>query len=468
MGRSRRDLAKGECVKFSSSKNYKIATIGRYYLALNQRQWVIVSGFPATLNGRRKLTAGFRFNRERSLFEAKDDATYMDTNYQLIYTNISQHGMSGGPVLDAKGQLVGINAGTEAEGFIGYSVGVPNSNLFGLIAKKGIALEELNLVNNAPEKLSPAQEITLKKHPAFILEKPDNNADASAWFNYGNELWRLERFEEAIVALKKSIELGSGRSDGYLALGLVYASQNKHQLAVEQFDKVIKISPLNIQALREKSDSLSALEKYSEALEAIDLAIDVEENDFNLYLRLANILYFLGRLDEAIEAYTNSIQINPNFSAIYIDRGIVYYNQNEFDLALADWTHAIAINPNYAKAYYNRANLYKNQNKFDLALDDYTRAIAINPNYAKAYGNRGILYKDQNKFDLALDDYTRAIAINPNLATAYNNRANLYKDQNKFDLALDDYTRAIDINPNDAEVYYNCGILYYNQNKFFL
>ena len=462
-------------IKFNSPKTYQLATIGRYDIPFEKKQWVFLSGFPGFLNGTRKLTSGFRFNRDDGLNKIIDNyiLDLSSAGYELIYTNLTEAGMSGGPLLDAAGQVIGINAGVEGEYFtekdviqIGYAFGVPASNFLGLSTNKGIPSKILTISTTAPKELTQAEVVTLETHPSFATDKPPSNATAIDWLTYGNQLWRLQQFDEAILAIQQAIKLKPKLYQAYYALGLVYSSDGKHQLAVEEYDRVINLKPNYYQAWRDRSLALFDLEKYQEALTAIEKAISFLEDNFHLHYRRANVLFSLGRLEEAKQAYTKSIEINPNFVPAYYNSANLYYHQNQWELALANFHKAIEINPHVAEAYNNRGAVYKNQNKWELAISDFTQAIQINPNYADAYNNRGTVYDSQKKWQLALADFNKAIQINPNLALAYNNRGVTYERQKKWQLALADYNKAIQINPSNALAYYNRGGLYDLQGKW--
>ncbi len=462
-------------IKFNSPKTYQVATIGRYDLPIGKKQWVFVSGFPGSLNGTRKLASGFRFNRDIGLAITTDNFTldFNTTGYELIYTNLTQPGMSGGPVLDANGRVIGINAGVEGEYLtsedviqIGLAFGVPTSNFLGLSTKKGIPSKILTVTNTAPKQLTEAEIVTLKNHPSFAVEKPPSNAKASDWLTYGNQLWRLQKFDEAIIALQKAIELDSDLYQTYHTLGLVYLHDGKDRQALEQFEKVIKLRPNYYQAWRSKSDALLQLEKYQEALAAIDKAISFSDDDSILYFKKSIVLYYLGRLPESIQALTKAIEINPNFAYAYSIRATRYYEQKRWDLAISDFNKAIKINPDVIFPYTLRGLLYAIQNQWNLAFANLNKALEIDPNYADGYAIRGFFYGNQKKWNLAIADLNKAIEIDPNNTMAYNNRGTIYLEQEKWDLAIADFNKAIEINPNYAAAHYNIGNVYFYQNQW--
>jgi serine protease Do len=92
-------------VKFTSDKNYKTAKISTS--KTQEGQDVFVSGWPA--NGAVGTAAGGELIRQ---FTAGNISGFLPkplNGYSMIYTNITRAGMSGCPVLDTGGRLVGIH-----------------------------------------------------------------------------------------------------------------------------------------------------------------------------------------------------------------------------------------------------------------------------------------------------------------------------------------------------------------------
>lgn len=107
-----RDLA---IVQFTSDRTYQVAAIGNSD-ALSVGEPVYASGYP---NWRFLNSTTLEDTRDWGLkaFELTEGYVGMlpskplQQGYQLGYTNQIEQGMSGGPVLDRYGQLVGINGG---------------------------------------------------------------------------------------------------------------------------------------------------------------------------------------------------------------------------------------------------------------------------------------------------------------------------------------------------------------------
>jgi serine protease Do len=92
-------------VKFTSEKNYPIAKIGT--AKNNEGQDVFVSGWPS--NGAVGNAAGGELVRQFTSGSVSGFLPKSLNGYSMIYTNVTRAGMSGCPVLDTAGRVVGIH-----------------------------------------------------------------------------------------------------------------------------------------------------------------------------------------------------------------------------------------------------------------------------------------------------------------------------------------------------------------------
>ncbi len=92
-------------VKFTSDKNYQVAKMGT--AKTNEGQDVYVSGWPS--NGAIGAAAGGELIRQFTSGSISGFLPKPLNGYSMIYTNVTRSGMSGCPVLDTAGRLVGIH-----------------------------------------------------------------------------------------------------------------------------------------------------------------------------------------------------------------------------------------------------------------------------------------------------------------------------------------------------------------------
>jgi tetratricopeptide (TPR) repeat protein/S1-C subfamily serine protease len=459
-------------LQFSSQENYQLATLSNFQDS-GTDHWIFFSGFPAQAEGQRKLTLGRRWRRESGNFLRKDGYSLSD-GYELVYTNLSLRGMSGGPILDLKGRVVGLGGRQEGEVYtsevdrnLGYALGVPISNCLGLLKKAQIKLESLRLEVSASPKITELEEIEMRQHSSFTIEMPTVDSDENDWLNYGNQLWRVGRYEEAVNALNKAIALKPDFYQAYYALGLALQDWGKYQEAVVAFGKVTKLSPDYYEAWRGQSNALFYLRKYSEALIAIDKAIKYNSEsasngiskDYILYVLKANILNELKLYSDEEATLTEAIKIKPNYEA-YNNRGNLYRELRRYQQADEDLNKAQALNPSSASIYNNRGIVYEKLGKYKQAEMNFNQAISLGPSLIQPYQNRGNFYLIRKKYQQAEADFTQAISIDPDFFEAYSSRGNVRINLKKFKEAESDLNRAIDLDSKNSLAYIRRGTLH--------
>jgi tetratricopeptide (TPR) repeat protein/S1-C subfamily serine protease len=446
-------------VRFESSNNYPVARLGEY--SQNTGDLAFVGGFPGRLNinsplWQWQLNPGYVKDREQAKLDTQNNKSFAD-GYDLLYRSISYGGMSGGPVFDTAGNVIGIHGSAESAnlGSLGISIGT----FTGLATKLQVAPNLLTITRANPTDLNPGD---LQNVLAAMQNIPEPQlADSGErWLAYGNQLYRTRQYDRAIAAFDRAIAKNQSLFGNYgKALSLAYIG--KPQLAKNAIDRAIAAIPANERKIYYyfwKYQGLFAqyLEKYDKAIKSLDTAIQLEPNDLKLLNQKANIFSDIKQYNKSIDIYNAIIRKQPEAYA-YLNRGSAKSDLGNRQEAIADYDRAIAINPKYAAAYINRGNAKSDLGNKKEAIDDCNRAIAINPKFYEAYLIRGNAKNALGNKKEAIDDYDRAIAINPKYAVAYYNRGVIKYELGNKKEAIIDYDRAITINPKYAEAYSNRG-----------
>ncbi len=432
-------------LQFQSNQTYSVATLGNYDIKEGGRYWVFISGWPGaqgTNNPSRMFTAGFVFSTELSSIVAK-----LTNGYELVYSNITQAGMSGGPVLDVRGRIIGIHAAAEGKGNqvyevqLGNSLGVPVKTFLSLTEKAGIKPEWLSVETQAPPPSTDVEEEFSIIIAIITAPKPPSGAHETEWVNYGNQLWRSFRYDEAVKAFDEALKINPNFSPALYARGLVLDRQNKDEEALASFEKATESEPRFYEAWRERGRILSSLKRYPEALESIDKAIDFNDKDFFLYMLRGNLLRGLKRNSEARDAYSQAIKLNPYPFGYYI-RGNTLLDLGDKQGAIDDFNKAIELKPDFAEVYNSLGNAHSALGNQQRAIDDYTKAIELQPDFALAYIRRGFIRKELGNQQEAIADFTKAIELQPNSAEAYMVRSGALSDLGNKQGAIEDLQKA--------------------------
>jgi len=416
-------------VKFTSSTNYPVANLGNYSPLENAT--VFAGGYPARGKidsplWQWQLNPGSIQEQEQGKLQAQDKQSFSN-GYDLIYSSISYGGMSGGPVFDTEGRVIGIHGKAEGENrdgkdlILGQSLGISIQTLLGL--------KELKLPNTLNVDARTARTLTQPEQQTVnvVLEniaEPQADSDGAQWLQYGNQLYRIRQYAKAVVAFDKAI------------------AKDKQYKLLGNYGKAL--------ALR-GSDNPAALTAINAAILAVD-PIDKGQY-YYLWKYQSAIFSALGKYDEALVAIDEAIKSELNDLLLLIEKAGIFNNKKEYSAAIAIYSLIISKDSNNIHAYHNRGNAKANLGQKQAAITDHDRAIAINPNFAQAYYNRGLAKYELGQKQAAITDYDRAIAINPNDADAYNNRGLAKSGLGQKQAAITDYDRAITINPNFAQAY---------------
>ncbi|MSR58479.1 MAG: tetratricopeptide repeat protein, partial [Planctomycetaceae bacterium] len=123
-----------------------------------------------------------------------------------------------------------------------------------------------------------------------------------------------KRFADAILTLRKVLEVKPDLARAHGKLGTAYAVTDQRELAVEHLQNVIKYDPFDGYG-EAMLGWLAYLDgRAEEALEHYHRARQIEPYDAQIHYRMGLVLERLGRLPEAVEHYRLSLEIEPKRS----------------------------------------------------------------------------------------------------------------------------------------------------------
>jgi tetratricopeptide (TPR) repeat protein/S1-C subfamily serine protease len=406
-------------VKFSTKSNYPLAKLNEYQP--NNDDLVFVGGFPARqdINSplwQWKLNPGFILSRESGKLVTQNNLSFSN-GYDLYYGSISYGGMSGGPILDTDGNIIGIHGRAEAtdKAILGGSLGISIQSFTGLLGKLQVKPGLLNITKNSPKILNDRDRQTVAT-AINNISQPEVGADGSRWVAYGNQLTRTLQFEKAIIAFDKAISKGEVFQGNYgKTLSLLIL--RKYDLAKIPIAKAISLVPNDKSRAsyyylwKYQSRIFTRLGNYDEAIKAIDIAIGLEPKDPILRYEKISILIENKQYPQAIAICNEMIRID-RAAYIYNIRATIKIRSGDTKGAITDLNEAININPKYPEAYLTRGLLRSELGDSKGAIADLDRAININPNYLEGYTIRSIVNLKLNNFKGAISDSTRVINTN--------------------------------------------------------
>lgn len=343
-------------------------------------------------------------------------------------------GMSGGPVLNSKGEVIGIAA--LSSGIYGYVI--PSNALRALLAQ-----------SNSTESLTQ-----FRKRDAIR---------ALVYYRDGQRKFLRGDYDEAADALSQAINLDPEFINAYgiralqkvhlgeseAAKGNVEVERDYYNEAITDFNEAFKLNPYG-------APEEYRLRGWTKAKLGESVAYQ------------GNIVEAQHHYHTAIQDLNKALERNPEFASAYSNRGYVMTKLGEskasqdnlkqarqdYRAAIADYTEAIRRMPAshaetllarlYAKRLFQpeKADTYNERGdvKFALgelesaqnntqaaegyyhaAIEDYTEAINFRSDYAIAYYNRGLANQALGRHQEAKADFEKATALNQKIEDSRDN-----------------------------------------------
>ena len=386
-------------------------------------------------------------------------------------------GHSGGPVLNSKGEVMGISV--EGGTARGSGNAIPSNHLKALL--DNMSVEEIPLekwqqdplirayayVKQGNEKERDRDYIgATKAYNTAIRLNPDF---ARAHLQRGLLRSTLGNHKRAIADYTAALRLGRDYADVFSNRGAAKNELGNHKGAVDDCNIAIRLEPDYAEAYVNRGTAKEGLDDLKGAIEDYDEAIHLKMKKDAMaiaYLKRADAKAALGENRAAIEDYDQTIRLKPKKNALaiaYLKRADAKAALGENRAAIKDYDEAIHLKPKkdvLAIAYLKRADAKAALGENEAAIEDYNRGIHLKPGdiilVAITYFKRADAKAALGGHEAAIEDYDsgiRLVPIDALRAIGYVSRAEAKSNLGNDKGAIEDCDTAIRIDPNLAEAY---------------
>jgi tetratricopeptide (TPR) repeat protein/transglutaminase-like putative cysteine protease len=158
----------------------------------------------------------------------------------------------------------------------------------------------------------------------------------SAWNNLGRAHLALRRYDDALAAFQKQIEVNPYDEWSYNNMGRVYVAQGKYPEAEKAFKKQLEINPLDRYSHGNLGDMYIRWKKYPEAITEFQAQQHLDANNVAVKNQLAVAYLGNGETSKALSLFDEVVSAAPNAwtwnnvayalaeQGVALDRAIVY------------------------------------------------------------------------------------------------------------------------------------------------
>ncbi len=285
------------------------------------------------------------------------------------------------------------------------------------------------------------------------------------YHNLGNALQESGKFDEAVIAYQKAVELNPDFSWSYHCLGDVLVKLERWEESIVAYNKAVELNPEFSWSYHNLGDVLLKLEQWEDAAAAYCCEIELKSDFAWSFCNLGDALIQLKKWDEAINVYLKAIVIDRNLPEIYEKLGYVL-RQTESDLNSVFQQCQLPLVPENREFYLDLGRSLARCDRPESAIIFFKLLLTNEPNCDIWAAQLGEFLQEQEKCDRALASSRECVAQKPDDCWSYYNLGAVLSHQKKWDEAATSFLKAIAINPDFYWwFYYNLWEVLVKQNK---
>jgi tetratricopeptide (TPR) repeat protein len=300
-----------------------------------------------------------------------------------------------------------------------------------------------------------------------------------AGFNEGLLLDVLGRFDEAVQTYEQMVDLSSHANGAYTdeeknnrsifleRLGAVYLEENKTDLAVATYQKMIDMGGSSlVRGYQGQVDAYRDAHQFDKAIEISRNAVVADPKDRDLKLMLAGELADQGKPDEGLAMAKSLLD-----GATADEQRGVWIAMGQMDVRLHRWKDAEdAFNTAEPLAtkkedrtymFFLKGELAERQKHLEPAEQYFRQALDLDPDNAMTLNYLGYMWADKGiKLPEALKMIKKAVDEEPMNGAYLDSLGWVYFKMGEYELAEDNLRQAVNRDQTDPTVHMHLGDLY--------
>ncbi|XP_066295374.1 uncharacterized protein [Branchiostoma lanceolatum] len=237
------------------------------------------------------------------------------------------------------------------------------------------------------------------------------------------------KFEDALVAFSKAINLRPQDADAYVQRGEIYLWMCDFQSAILNYKKACTIR-INSSELYSRlafiyyfqGQTFFDQQLYAEALESFTRAAEIRPDVIGYHTRSVACLAALHRYGECLALVNQRLEEERDNADLYVMRARLHELFRNSTLCYYDVKDALSLDPEQPEAqamftklekkaedYHNHACQLSINGKSNEALQKISMAIETNPSIPEFHVLRGATHRRLGDFNSAIDDYLLAL-----------------------------------------------------------
>ncbi len=236
----------------------------------------------------------------------------------------------------------------------------------------------------------------------------------------GKTLENLYRYDEAIVAQRKVLQLDAENIEAKSALAALYQQSGQPALATHLYEQLSMTYPSVNRWKMNWAGSLQASGKYKDALDLLKMVVTTDSLNWLVYKNMGDCYYRQDSLEQSVVCYRKSLDIYPRNRALYGLLTRIYTTLGEDEEALYTGKEAVAIDSTNIEAWKYMGLAWYRTGKADSSFMALEKTLALGDTSKVTSVYYGMLCYHFMSFDKAEKYLGKALDYEPdNVKTMY-------------------------------------------------
>ena len=209
----------------------------------------------------------------------------------------------------------------------------------------------------------------------------------------------------------RAVTLNSDLAASHVSLGLVEMQAGHSTIAEKEFVAAADLDPKSSIPHRWLAVLYDKTDKQKKGLEELKRALQLDPQDWRIYMELGMNAYGTARYQEAASNWEQALKLEPDNVVALRDLGAVYHMLERDDDAANAFQRALEIKPD-ADTYNNLGTLRFYQGRYQDSVPAFEKTIALQANSYENWGNLADAYRwSPGNAEKAKQAYQHAIQL---------------------------------------------------------
>lgn len=213
---------------------------------------------------------------------------------------------------------------------------------------------------------------------------------------------QVRRWKNSEVLFNYAIEVNPRSVASTYNLGLTYSKENRHIMAMEYYQRTLKIRDDFGRPWNNMGYVLNDQRRYKEAIPYFEKAIELNPEYAGSYSNLGISYDNLGEHDKAIELYDQALEREPLNPPVFINLGLAHMKKGEFERALYYFKKGARMQPTLYHPYSGMGDIYFKLKDYPKAIANYQNLVNLQPEHPLNWRALAKSFAHNGQFDQAV------------------------------------------------------------------